>query len=224
MLSDAELAREVIQMTDSWTSELFAAPDATRVVFPMSRLVVDVERFSEDADEPMSKVGMGMLYSHTSAGVPLRRPLAQIERLALKSHYDAHHAALEAATHRELAMGSALIVDCHSFPSTPLPCDMDQSLTRPQFCLGTDAFHTPPALLNRAEEALTKMGFTVAVNRPYTGTLVPFAFYGKDPRVASLMVEVNRSLYMDEATGERSGGFLATQRAIVTVLEDLRVS
>ena len=36
--------------------------------------------------------------------------------------------------------GKALIVDCHSFPGRPLPCDSNQSAPRADFRIGTDSF------------------------------------------------------------------------------------
>jgi N-formylglutamate deformylase len=39
-------------------------------------------------------------------------------------------------------------------------------------------------------------GFSVGVNNPYCGTLVPNNFYGKDYRVKSVMIEINRHLYL----------------------------
>jgi hypothetical protein len=41
----------------------------------------------------------------------------------------------------------------------------------------------------------------VAVDTPFSGALVPARHYRRDPRVQSVMVEVNRRLYLDEATG-----------------------
>jgi N-formylglutamate deformylase len=51
------------------------------------------------------------------------------------------------------------------------------------------------------------MGYSVGIDRPYAGTMVPMAFYQKDRRIASIMIEVNRSLYMDELAGMKNGGF-----------------
>jgi N-formylglutamate deformylase len=50
---DRTLALELLRMTDAFTDELFA-PTAARVVFSVSRLVCDVERFPDDADEPIA--------------------------------------------------------------------------------------------------------------------------------------------------------------------------
>jgi hypothetical protein len=48
------------------------------------------------------------------------------------------------------------------------------------------------------------LGYTVAVDRPCRGTIVPATFYRRRPRVWSLMIEVNRSLLLD-GSGERAG-------------------
>lgn len=67
VLSDAELEHELLAMTDHHTFELFAhgIPAEQVVRFPVSRLVVDVERFERDEDEPMAERGMGVVYART---------------------------------------------------------------------------------------------------------------------------------------------------------------
>jgi N-formylglutamate amidohydrolase len=64
-------------MTDAFTDELFAPTsfEAARVVFPVSRMVCDVERFPDGADEPMALRGMGAVYVKTTDGRPLRQHL-----------------------------------------------------------------------------------------------------------------------------------------------------
>lgn len=223
VLSDSELSAELLLMTDAFVDELFSWPGATVVKFPISRLVVDVERFPDDSEEPMSRVGMGVIYTRTAAGEVLRRLLRLDEKQSLMSLYEAHHQALSQQVADELAeSGRALIVDCHSFPSRPLPCDPDQSTPRPQFCLGTDPLHTPATLARSVATELATMGYSVATNQPYSGTLVPLSYWGKDRRVASLMIEINRSLYMDEPTGamSREFGFLGEQ--IKSLLSSIR--
>jgi N-formylglutamate amidohydrolase len=63
------------------------------------------------------------------------------------------------------------------------------------------------------------MGFSVGNNRPYTGTIVPSVYYKKDRRVISLMIEVNRSLYMDEVSGTKTTDFDSTKIKIEGVLK-----
>ena len=220
---DTALAQEVLQVTDAFTDELFDCPGACRVIFPVSRLVVDVERFSHDPDEPMSRVGQGMIYTKTCMGEPLRRALSEEEHRYLKSAYYApHHELLRRAVLEELLSGGrALIVDCHSFPSRPLPCDESQDESRPDCCIGTDVFHTPPGLVQAVESALRGSGYSVGINSPYSGSLVPSAYHGKNPNVRSVMIEVNRNLYMDEKTGAKSSDFEAVKDRIQALLKAL---
>ena len=61
-----DLKLELERMTDADTDKLFSHPEATRIVFPVSRLICDVERFEDDAVEPMAKKGMGVCYTSNS--------------------------------------------------------------------------------------------------------------------------------------------------------------
>ena len=74
MLSDEELREELNRITDHATDQIFqqAFSEAKAIVFPVSRLVVDPERFSDDFQEPMSRVGMGVTYTKGSFRQPLR--------------------------------------------------------------------------------------------------------------------------------------------------------
>jgi len=210
VLSDDELRAELLRMTDAFTDELFAWPEAAVVCFPISRLLVDVERFVDDSKEPMSKLGMGVIYTRTAHGAPLRRPLRPEERKRLLEYYNEYHKRLSNNVRTELEeKGSALIVDCHSFPSHPLPCDKDQVLPRPVFCVGTDSFYTPERLIQLVQDKFETMGYSVGVNHPYEGAMVPKEFCRKNPRVKSIMIEVNRSLYMNEITGKKKDEFVS---------------
>jgi N-formylglutamate amidohydrolase len=211
LLTDDALSAELLRMTDSFTDELFRLnPRVARsVVFPVSRLVVDPERFLDDSAEPMSGRGMGVVYTRTADGAALRGAVDEKTRRALvTAHYLPHHhrltEAVEAAARR---WGSCLVVDCHSFPSSPLPYELDQSPGRPEICLGTDAFHTPAPLAAVAVGLFRDAGFRVQLDRPFSGALVPATHYQRDTRVMAIMVEVNRSLYMNEGSGERLATF-----------------
>jgi N-formylglutamate amidohydrolase len=71
-------------------------------------------------------------------------------------------------------------------------------------------------------QRIQEMGYRVNINRPYAGTMVPMAFYQKDRRVASIMIEVNRNLYMDELAGTKSCGFDTVKAQIQTLLDAIR--
>ncbi len=171
---DAALNGELLRMTDAYTDELFLLTpvEAGRVIFPVSRLVCDVERFPSDTDEPMAARGMG---------------------------------------------------DCHSFPSIPLPHEFDQAKNRADCCIGTDPFHTPSVIRDAIVAAVKEEGYSVTVDAPFSGALVPLSSYRKDRRILSVMIEVNRRLYMDEHSGLKKNDFdqvsAAVGRLIVTATE-----
>jgi len=212
LLDDSELKVELDRMTDHHTLALFAdqTSEAQVVRAPVSRLVVDMERFPSDEDEPMAARGMGAVYSLTSHLLPLRRPLVAEEREKLmQDYYHPHHAHLECAVDRALERhGQCLVLDCHSFPSKALPYELaDPASTRPEICIGSDDFHTSPELAEAFFSAFERAGSVVKLNDPFAGALVPNSRFRRDKRVAAIMVEVNRQLYMHEPTGERLPDF-----------------
>jgi N-formylglutamate amidohydrolase len=210
VVSDAELAVELLRMTDRYTDEIFkhAAVEGDAVVeFPVSRLVVDPERFVEDDKEAMSQRGMGVVYLRRHDGSPLRANLLRKSSL-IRDYYEPHHLLLEKCVSRHLrSFGRAVIVDCHSFPSVPLPYELVQGFPRPKICIGTDAFHTPEWLAMALFSAFERRGYSVKVNDPFAGAIVPVEFFKRSNRVLSVMIEIRRDLYMDEDTGERDSNF-----------------
>ena len=211
LVSDTVLHRELLQMTDWYTDELFALPasEAVAVRFPFSRLVLDPERFLNDKLEVMASHGMGLIYTRLSDGRPLRSaPTPEERQVLIARFYDPHHEALTTAVRAALAEHDCcLVVDCHSFPSQPLPCDLNQDADRPDICIGTDAFHTPGWLLQVGAERFAAAGLTVAVDRPYSGALVPIEFFGRQCQVFAIMIEINRRLYMHEDSGDKRQAF-----------------
>lgn len=100
-----------------------------------------------------------------------------------------------------------MIIDCHSFPSTPLPYEEDQNPDRPEICIGTDSFHTSSWLEEKVAMGFDRLGFSVEINRPFAGSIVPMRYFQKDSRVSSVMIELNRKLYMDEFIGKKNHRF-----------------
>ena len=214
-----DLDDELFKMTDRYCDELFTGYDA--VIFPVSRLVCDPERFRDDEQESMSIVGMGATYTKASSGDFLRRITADEREGLLQRYYDPHHRRLTEAVEAKLKThGRCLIVDGHSFHPVPLPYEPDQETGRPDFCIGTDPYHTPGLLADYAMGFLQSEGFSVFLNRPYGGSLVPMKYYGRDRRICSIMIEINRRLYMD-GNGQRSNRFSSIQRTVSMLLEKL---
>jgi N-formylglutamate deformylase len=218
LLDDAALNNELLRMTDAYTDELFPVTpvEAGRVIFPLSRLVCDVERFPSDENEPMAARGMGVIYTRTSMGQPLRdQPTASDRQVLVDRWYWPHHSTLDRLVSDVVAQsGVCLIVDCHSFPSVALPYELDQKSRRADICIGTDGFHTPSAVRDAIGAAAQAEGYSVAVDAPFSGALVPLASWRKDHRILSVMIEVNRGLYMEERSGKKKQSFGRVRAAL----------
>lgn len=106
----------------------------------------------------------------------------------------------------------------------PLPYESNQIQPRPDICIGTDAFHTPPPVRDTAVSTTRDLGWSVAVDRPFAGAIVPLSHYRRDSRVASVMVEVNRQLYMDESTGGRLAAFVGVRDRLHQLINALAAS
>jgi N-formylglutamate deformylase len=222
-LSDQELVRELLTMTDSYTEELFAQGNELDAIFPVSRLLVDPERFAEDEQEPMSQKGMGVIYTMTHCQTRLRRSLSIDERRHLLDRfYYPHHDALESLVSSQLeAMEAALIIDCHSFPSHRLPYEQENPHERPEICIGCDEFHTPEVIRDTLVSGFAGLGYTVSLNQPFSGSITPQRYYGHDKRVHSVMIELRRDLYMSEKTGEKGPKFAEVRTHVQSLIRQI---
>ncbi|MFE6462005.1 N-formylglutamate amidohydrolase [Streptomyces cinereoruber] len=223
LLGDDALERELDHITDAHTTEIATTAAAAagtapwRFVNRLSRLVVDPERFPDEREE-MAAVGMGAVYTRTTHRAELRP--TGFDPAPLIDRYFAPYAAgmAGAVADRLAATGRAVVIDVHSYPSAPLPYELHGDGPRPPVCLGTDAFHTPPALLGAAREAFGGFG-GVGTDSPFAGTYVPLAYYGREPRVHALMVEIRRDLYMREPGGAAGPGAAALGAALAELVD-----
>ena len=75
----------------------------------------------------------------------------------------------------------------------------------------------------RVEKILESCGYSTARDQPFSGTIVPMKHYRKDHRVQSLMIEINRWLYLAEdysVDSERIGTLVSVLRRVAEGLED----
>ncbi|GGI07085.1 N-formylglutamate amidohydrolase [Egicoccus halophilus] len=209
LLDDAALVEEVRRMTDHRTDVLAAGTasvGATRFVNRCSRLVVDPERFLDPDLEEMEAVGMGAVYTATSDLRPLRWPDAARRELLLDRWFRPYHVALTALVDATLAaFGRCVIVDVHSYPSVALPYERHGEAARPPLCVGTTPDHTPPDVRGTVEDLAAAAGLATTADEPFAGTFVPTAHLG-DPRIVSVMLEIRRDTYLDEATSRPHAG------------------
>lgn len=103
-----------------------------------------------------------------------------------------------------LSMGEGtLLIDCHSFSSQPNllnsnPPDVD-------ICIGFNDDATCPnkVVIGNIVQHFSSLGYKVGINKPFSNSKtfdVPVKYH-------SVMIEVNKQLYMNEQTLEKTNGF-----------------
>ena len=209
------LDKEIIKLTDWYTDDLFFFEDSIIVKADFSRIFCDPERFSEDSQEVMAKYGMGVLYEKLDDGSVLREVNSKLREEILNNYYWPHHEKLNQAVNDQLELnGKALIVDCHSFPSNPHIRDLSQEENRPDFNIGTDPFHTPKYLIEISKNFFNQKGYSLGVDWPYSGSIVPLNHYKKTKNVSSIMLEINRALYLNEPGNQKLSNYSAVKETI----------
>jgi N-formylglutamate deformylase len=217
------LAQKIIKLTDWYTDDLFLFEDSVIVRADFSRIFCDTERFSDDSQEVMAKYGMGVLYEKSDDGVAIREVNPKLREDILNNYYWPHHNKLNQAVNDQLiSNGRALIVDCHSFPSDPLIRDLSQDENRPDFNIGTDSFHTPNDLIEISKYFFKERGYSLGIDSPYSGTMVPINHYQKTKNVSSIMLEINRALYLNEPGNQKSSNYLAVKKIVNEYLKLLQ--
>ena len=220
---EMKIQNEIVKLTDWYTDELFFSNSDTMIIAPFSRLFCDVERFENDDDEVMSRVGMGAVYERFDNGDLLRTVTTDLRTEIIKDYYWKHHNTFLDMVKEQLDQSnSCLIVDCHSYPSTPIIRDLDQTSIRPDFNIGIDSYHTPNELIAVSIAYFEQKGYTLGVDWPYSGTIVPMKYYQKNKTVHSIMLEVNRKLYLNEPSNEKSKQFNETRQVVKGFLEMLK--
>lgn len=204
-LSDKEIEAEAHISSDLYTDLLAEAvwPDATHIVAPVSRIVCDVERYAEDADEVMARVGRGMIYTHTHQGAVMRRALSFEERRSIHQEiYQPHWNRLRAA-----AIGQVLI-DLHSYPEDAWPIEDGLGQRRPEIDLGITDGVTPPEWVERLQRHFEAAGYEVGINTPYAGVIDVGA-------KAAVMLEIRRDVVSEPGS--------AKWERLVSVLRDMPI-
>lgn len=225
LVSNEDLQEEILKLTDWYTDDLFSNAKDHIIRAPFSRVFCDVERFADDAHEVMARKGMGVLYETSDLGETIRKVSPVFRQKVLKEYYYPHHNMLKEAVQQQLIReGKTLIIDCHSFPDQPFKRDLNKQPNRPDFNIGTDDFHTPQKLVDTAAEFFNSKGYSVGINWPYTGTIVPLDYHKTNKKVKSIMLEINRKLYLRDSGNQKSDGYAEIRMITQEFLELLKSS
>lgn len=224
LLSDDELHKELNEITDTLTDQIALkavsklppqTPRPWLFINKFSRLVIDPERFPDER-EIMNQVGMGAVYTKISTGAQLRDPNFDTREL-LNNYFHPYAAAFtQLVANRLMSLGKTIIIDVHSYRAKQHPNAVNHGQKRPAMCIGTDSFHTPEWLINEFKKAFGALGDCFE-NEPYAGTYVPLDFYGRDKRVASVMMETRADTFLN-AELQPHDGFERITNALQSII------
>lgn len=220
-LSTEELHNNIYEYADYLTDELFRSfvHEFDNIVNPYSRLFFDPERFFDDKKEQMQvKYGLGWFYENAILG---KKPLRSLKHKGeISKYYDEHHKKLLSIVEKWLNYnGSCTIIDCHSF-SNELYWFQDKGLKLPDICIGFDEFHKDEYIIETFLDEFKD--YTIAINTPYSGSLVPEKYYMKDKRVKSVMIEINKKIYLEEDNKTKSENFNNISKKLVNIKRKIR--
>lgn len=169
--------------TDWYTDFLFSTlseqKDVSTVVFPYSRFVCDAERLEND---PLEEIGQGIIYKEYDNHK--RHVMTEKQIKETKQLWDQHQKALK----KHIKNSDTVLIDCHSFPSDLSDCDI---------CIGhNDDWSYNGKIVNGIVKIFKSRGYTVEINKPFSNSItpqMPFPY-------TSIMIEVNKRVYMNEST------------------------
>jgi N-formylglutamate amidohydrolase len=199
-----KISDEMDLLTDSLANLIFDIKNVSKLVTPFSRIFCDVERL-DDSIEPCYKSGHGFFYTHYDNGELMRTDIDGIKSDIFKNYYLVHQDRLNKIVEEKLKnFGKAIIIDCHTFSDQPFKSDLDQSMPRPDICIGTDDYHTPIGMEYYLVNKFEALGYVVKLNSPYDGVMIPLNHYKSNKDVQGVLIEINRKLYIDDNWGRMS--------------------
>ena len=234
---------ELREAEDCYVDELYAAAQELGVpllaaAFP--RTYLDPNRHAGDIDLELidgnwpweylpsgkAKLGKALLWRTLEDGRPIyssrlkpEQVLSRIERFH-KPYHRALRERLDAAHRR---FGRVLHINCHSMRSVAgKQSEEAEGSVRADFVLGDrDGTTCDPRFTEFVRAALAGMGYAVKVNDPYKVVELVRAY--SDPKSGrhSLQIEINKRLYMDERTLQKSRNFGKLQKDLGELLRGI---
>ena len=234
---------ELREAEDCFVDELWgaaAALGAPLLAAQFPRTYVDPNRHAGDIDPDLidgawqgeivasgkARIGKSLIWRTLEDGRPIysRKLRPEEVRLRIERFHAPYHEALRTlldAAHRRF--GAVWHINCHSMRAVAgRQSDDGEGRPRADIVLGDrDSTSCDPGFTEFARATLAGMGYDVKVNDPYKGVELVRAYSNPRGGRHSLQIELNKRLYMDEATLEKTPGFRDLQSNLGKFLERL---
>jgi N-formylglutamate deformylase len=220
---------------DAYVDELCAGvvdAGATLLAARFPRAYIDVNRAADDIDPEVldtpwpapvapsdySTRGMGLIRRFALRGVPMYDRRLTVAEVAARidDFYTPYRRALQAALDGAWRRyGAVWHFNCHSMKSQGRSPARGRRVERADFVIGDRHGTTaPPDLTAWVATFFSTRGYRVEINRPYRGADIVRTHGDPARRRYSLQIEINRALYMNEASGVRRAGLTRLQREL----------
>ena len=208
------------------------APDhgATLIAANFPRSYIDANRSLLDIDPALladawpgpintskkTEKGIGLVWRLLDTGEPIyarKLRAAEVQARIATCYAPYHKAVRDAINAAHKHYGAVWHVNCHSMPATSsVISEEGPGVARADFVLGDrDGSTCAPAFTAIVATTLRGMGYDVRINDPYKGVELVRAYSDPAAHKNSLQIEVNRRLYMDEASRERNANYPALE-------------
>ena len=113
-------------------------------------------------------------------------------------------------------------LSCHCMSAIGAPTHADAGKPRADFCLGNIGFTTSSKeFVAYVAAEIKKLGYSVTINDPYEGNELNRRHGAPAKGIESIMVEINKKLFMDTKTFRKTEGFAKLKGDLDKLLKTL---
>jgi len=170
----------------------------------------------------VSKRGLGLLKSKSRYGEPVHERKLMVAEVMerIEKYHRPYYAELADNIGRlKSAFGVVYQLSCHCMSAVGAPTHPDAGQDRADFNLGNlNGTSSSGDFMEFLNEAVTSLGYTCSINFPYSGGELNSRFGDPANGVESIMVEINKKLFMDVKTFKKKPQFGRVQADVTHIL------
>lgn len=175
--------------------------------------------------EPGGNPGLGLIKTKSRYGEPMQEKKLTVAevRERLDVYYDPYHRELKRIVDDTYANHKMVWqLSCHCMSAIGAPTHADAGKQRADFCLGNiDMTTSSKDFIEYVAAEIKKLGYSVTINTPYVGNELNRRHGAPAKGIESIMVEINKKLFMDTKTFRKTEGFDAVKADLDKLLHSL---
>lgn len=235
--------------SDHYVDELFSfAPTlgAALIAVQIPRAYLDLNRAEDDLDPLLleaipadilnnppadfrSPYGYGVIRRLCQKGKPIQKgkiplPNWQLRLFYYRKIWQSYQNRMEKLRQNFPIPTPIIHINCHSMPAKVAMTSPQQGLWSKSIdiCLGNlDALSASSAITNHLFALCKSKGYRVSLNDPYKGAeIIRRTGKPETQNIHALQIELNKALYMNEKTGEKSNNFNKLKDDLHSIFEE----